>query len=631
LSRYSLTGDIANYPVKDSSGLFARPVLIYDLFVEGDRIWMGHDLGVSKFLIYSNGGEIKDTGRKLGDIFDDEDVVSVAVIDGNLWAGTSRGLAFIDSDNENIQFFGNWRSFMEGENGLVNADVRSIASYQGKVMIGTANGVFGLTVSPDTLWESTGLSGLIINRLLDTDSTLLAATTGGIYSYDGANWSTIPSDSLPGTDISDLALDQSGRLWAGTRSSGLAGFSGSFWETYSIPGPASNFIRDIVIDSTGTIWMTHDQQGYSRLDDTVWTVYNSDNSGLEDNGAFSTTVDAEGNIWSGSYGGGLYLYDHTSWYHWSVANSPMWGVPGNLNYWAATAVQVDDGGNVWVSSLDSDSGLIMGVFNPPDSIWQLYLTGPNTVSENRVEALMVQGNTIWVGMHEALHRLRFGGTPFDESDDNWDTEIIGEFVVDMALDRFGDLWFGSLTGLFTVSSGTAVARRVDLPPELAGRVNTVAVDGIGNIWIGAVTGMAVLRPDANEWRSIYTTTNSPLVNNEVTEIAIDVETGMVYIGTVGGLSIFDSGFEAPSEDLSDVEAYPNPVNVEAGHNSLFFKRIPADANVYIYTVAGDLVAEFRGDRWDLLNGKGEPVAGGIYVFLVESGGVTGTGKFAVIK
>ncbi|MEE9553640.1 MAG: two-component regulator propeller domain-containing protein [candidate division Zixibacteria bacterium] len=629
LSVYRSSDDIINYPVKDSSGFFAREVEIFDLFDDGERLWVANDLGVSKFLKYSNGGEIKDTARRLGDIPDEEDVMSLAVIGDYLWAGTTRGIAFIDKDNQNIQYFGFWRSFGEGDNGLSNANIKSITAFHDTVVVGTGDGVFKLVDSPDTLWQSMGLTGRTINSLFMDESSLLAATTSGLFRYDGLSWTGITTSGLLHSNVSAIAADSSGKMWVGTPSGGIAGFSDTVWTRYSIPGPASNFIKAIAIDSFGAVWMTHDLKGLSVLRDTVWTILNSDNSGLDDNAAVSITVGGDGEIWVSNYGTGLYNYDHTSWYHWTSDNSPMWGVPGAHYYWAATAVQVDIGGNVWVSSLDADSGLIMGVYGPADSLWHIYQTGPNSVFENNVWSLLTQGNTIWVGMSEGLHRLDFGGTPFNESDDNWQGYIIREFVGDMGLDRFGDLWFGSLTGLFQVSSSSGVARRVELPAELAGRVNTVAADAVGNIWVGTVNGLGIYRSDVSEWRAIYNTSNSPLLNNEVTEIAIDITSGFAYIGTLGGLSIFDSGFEAP--DIEQIEAYPNPVIVSEGHNSVYFKRIPPDANIYIYTVAGDLVFELAGDKWDLINSKGEPIAGGIYIFLVESDGITGTGKFAVIK
>jgi hypothetical protein len=136
------------------------------------------------------------------------------------------------------------------------------------------------------------------------------------------------------------------------------------------------------------------------------------------------------------------------------------------------------------------------------------------------------------------------------------------------------------------------------------------------------------------WKTTYTTDNSPLLNDEVSDIEVDIQTGMVYLGTFGGLSIFDSGVEAPSEDLSDVETYPNPVIVSEDQDRILFKRVPSGATISIYTVSGDLVESFSYTdqlEWDLKNSVNEPVAGGVYIFVVEYQGKTGTGKFAIIK
>jgi len=634
LSSYSPAGEITNYSVKDSSGFFARSVIIYDLFDDGEILWVGNDLGVSKFLKYSNGGEIKDTARRLGNIPNEEDVLALTIIGDYLWAGTDRGVAFIDKNNQNIQYYGFWRSFDAGDNGLGDGHIKSIAAYLDTVMVGTGNGVYSFSVTPDTLWQSIGLAGRIVNRLLARDSVLYAATDNGIFRYDGVSWTSIPSTGLPQLNIKDIGIDTNGVLWAGTASAGLAGFINSIWTTYSIPGPPSNLIRSLAIDSSGSIWMAHDGKGMSSLSDSGWTIYNTSIPGIDDNSQVSLSVDPSGRIWAGSFGGGMYMYDFQSWHHWTTDNSPMYGVPTNLGYWAATSVQAIADTTVWVSSLSADSGLIMGVFNPADSIWHLYHTGPNSISDNTVEVLLAEGNSVWAGMADGIYRLNHGGTPFDETNDNW--QVIGDqFLVALEVDNRGYVWYGALEGLFYVPPNSSQARPVELPAELSGRVNAIAADAIGNIWVGTVNGLGMLRPDFDqdilEWRAIYNTGNSPLLNDEVTALAINADSGFLYIGTLSGLSIFDTGFEAPSKDLSDVEAYPNPVNVSAGQNAIFFKRVPTDAHIFIYTVGGELVDEFYGDRWNLVNGKNERIAGGIYMFLVESKGVVGTGKFAVIK
>lgn len=635
LSKISDTGEIINYPIVENDGFFERRITVFDLAIDGEVLWIASDLGVSKFLIYSNGGEIKDTAKRLDGLEFSEDVLSIAVIEDNIWAGTAVGLAFTSKNNPNIQDPRSWRSFDENDFPFGRADINTIAAYYDTVVVGVDSGLFKLEIFPDTNWVEMGsFLNRRVRKIIFHNNTLYVSTHAGISAYDGTTWSSIPNTGLPSSRAGDIAFDSADNLWAATFGSGLAGFEDTSWVLHSIPGPASNIIKNMAIDLSGALWMTHDGKGLSKFIDGEWTIYNSANSDLEDNGAFSITVGGNGDVWVGSWGNGMYRYDGQSWDHWTADNSPMIGVPGTNTYWAATDVEVDTYGNVWVSSLDADSGLVMGVFAPGDSLWHLYFEGPNTISENTVGALLSQGNSLWVGTTQGLHKLNFGGTPFNQDDDSWQNYLSREFVSDLALDPFGNLWFASPTGLYYVNESSSIVRQVELHPDISGSVKAVASDGIGNIWVGTVAGAGVLRPDKATWRITYTMDNSPLLNNEVSDIEIDIETGMVYLGTFGGLSIFDSGVEPPSEDLSDIEAYPNPVLISRGDNQISFKRVPSSANVSIYTVAGDLVASFALDdypEWNLKNSKGEPVAAGIYFFIVDYQGKSGMGKFAIIK
>jgi ligand-binding sensor domain-containing protein len=636
LSKILTDGEIVNYPIEENEGgYFVRRFTLYDLYADDDILWIATDVGVSKFSMYIHGGEIKDTARRLGNLEDEEDIKAIAVIGDYIWAGCDRGIAFTEKTNLNIQNPNSWRSFGESDFPMGRAGINTIAAYYDTVVVGVDSGLFRLQTVPDTSWVEMGdFSNLRVRKVSFYDGDLYVSTNVGIRVFDGVSWFSITNSGLPSSRAGDIIFDVNGNIWAATSGSGLAEFEDSLWVLHSIPGPASNIIGKMAIDSSGELWMTHDARGLSKFGDGEWTIYNSSNSGLEDNGAHNIAVAGNGSIWVGSWGGGLYRYDGSSWDHWTSENSPMYGVPGNLNYWAAAAVEVDQSGAVWVSTIDADSGLVMGTFDPADSNWYIYYEGPNTIQENTVGVLLAHGNSMWVGTTLGLHKLNYAGTPFNEDDDSWLNYIIGEFVVDAALDPFGNLWVVAPTDLYYLESGTNVAGEVELPLEISGSVKAVASDGVGNIWVGTVAGVGVLRPDKSTWKTIYTSDNSPLLNDEISDIEIDVETGVVYLGTYGGLSIFDSGVELPSEDLSGIEAFPNPAIVARGHNSVSFKRVPADAIISIYTVSGDLVKSFSFAEqleWDLRNSENEPVAGGIYFFIVDYQGKSGTGKLAIIK
>ena len=121
----------------------------------------------------------------------------------------------------------------------------------------------------------------------------------------------------------------------------------------------------------------------------------------------------------------------------------------------------------------------------------------------------------------------------------------------------------------------------------------------------------------------------------------------------------------PSENADvAVTVYPNPYRVRAAWDGsgqserlIWFRNLPENSTIQIYTLAGDLVDEINhtgysysgGDvnnlpaqntvlaggehPWDLLTMYNEPVATGMYVFTVknEINGNTQVGKFLVIK
>jgi|YNPMSStandDraft_1061717.scaffolds.fasta_scaffold01298_17 hypothetical protein len=87
-----------------------------------------------------------------------------------------------------------------------------------------------------------------------------------------------------------------------------------------------------------------------------------------------------------------------------------------------------------------------------------------------------------------------------------------------------------------------------------------------------------------------------------------------------------------SSSLDNVKVYPNPYKPGTGgiyDNSslgegIVFSNLTPNANIKIFNIAGELVAEFNetdGDGkylWDTRNSKGEKVASGVYIYYIKN-------------
>lgn len=99
--------------------------------------------------------------------------------------------------------------------------------------------------------------------------------------------------------------------------------------------------------------------------------------------------------------------------------------------------------------------------------------------------------------------------------------------------------------------------------------------------------------------------------------------------------------------LGTVHVVPNPFNPSdranrlqfGNENRVSFVGLPSPATVRIFTASGDLVQVIENQDgndavdWDLRNGDGDDVVGGLYLFQVDAsnGALTKTGHFVIVR
>lgn len=619
---------------------------LVDLFADGEILWVATEIGVAKFLINHGGGEFQDIAPQLGQIPLETSVRAVLVIGDYIWAGTQSGIAYMEKHNNLPQNPGNWRSYRQGESGLTNANVYSLISSGDTLFAGTADGVYSF--GNDSIWTNIGLTGMVIFKLGQHDGIIDAATDNGIYRRTESGWNLIAVDSLKSTRARDIAYDFEGNIWGAFYRGGFARFNGVYWQIYKVPGPATDAIIRLAIDSAKTVWMTHDGAGLTSFDGVNWINYNYANSGLRGNGAYAVTYDKSRNsLWIGSWGDGLFFYNLTDsiWINYRETNSPFQGVFNGSFYVALPGLTLDSRDNIWVVNLAGvnpfgGNNTALVAFDKDDSLWQVYYENSQQIPDNVVTNVVVEDNDLIAAGGTGAWWLNFGAEVFGDADDVWHGKILD--VTDiraMVFDNSGRLIFGSPSGLAYYSFSAHDTVILDLPDGYRSTVRALELDGLGNIWVGTDSGVVILPKNYErgniQWINTFKVSNSQLINNTVNSIKIDKSTGLVYIGTAGGLSIYESGYVQPSANLTDMNIYPNPANVRSGDNRVYFLRVPAESEISIYSVSGDLIKRFvysgSSNYWDLSNDDNQPVAAGIYFFYVKSESQSGTGKIAVIR
>ena len=319
---------------KQSDGLAYDYVL--SLAPDGDNMWFGTTRGVSVF----DGTTWTTYNTSNSDLVSNR--VNAIAIDqeGNKWFGTMGGVSKLnDGGTPHNKSDDTWTTYTTSNSGLVFNKISSVAVDQaGNKWFGTRlSDGYGYGVSKFTggSWMTYNTS----NRALASDSVnaivadlsgnvWVATTTGGVSKYNGTSWTTYRASSgLASDHVWAIAVDGADVKWFGGCTDGydewcdylncvdaaVSRFDGSAWTTYiaAYSGLVGSDISAVAIDWWGNKWFGTKYYGYgiNKFDGANWTLYNSSNvPELESDIITAIAVDNEGNIWVGTYGGGVSKY-----------------------------------------------------------------------------------------------------------------------------------------------------------------------------------------------------------------------------------------------------------------------------------------------------------------------------------
>ena len=282
-----------------------------------------------------------------------------------------------------------------------------------------------------------------------------------------------------------------------------------------------NFIVCLSQDGKGNIWAGTFLGGVAKYDGTGWTAYNKSNSGLPDNKIYSMAFDKYKNLWLGTTSG-LVKFDGTRWRVYNMKNSK---IPAEIIY----AVAVDEDGVKWI-------GTAAGLVKYDGRDWTTYNSFNSKLPDDNITAITIDKEGVkWIGTFEGLVRIdgadwrvfttANSGLPYDD---------IYSIAYDERGKMFINTWGGGLVVLSNDKWTTYDTYTSGLPDN---NVSSFLIDDNRNRWIGTLGGLA--KYSEKKW-SVFNSSNSKLPDNMVYSLLKD-NRGNLWIGTTNGLAVYKEG------------------------------------------------------------------------------------------
>ncbi len=330
--------------------------------------------------------------------------------------------------------------------------------------------------------------GLAMNWVSDIfqskDNAIWVATFGGGVSrfYKGSVQNFDKANGLSDNKINTIYQDYEGNIIFGTYSKGLAIYKGSGFINYR------KFISDkplqvnaIEKTANNIFWFGSNEGLYK------YTVYKDkspkiepilkDDINLQSNDIRYLKADKNNNIWIGTFGGGISMYD-------DVKGKLVYPYYPNMLLLQAnrvsnvTALTIDQEGDVWIGS---NGGLI---YYEPDNNKSDILTQGNGLQNNDISSLYCDNNgVIWVG-HQDRGITKINGNQISLYN-------IGiQFTPSCFYGNEKNLWVGSQgMGLFHISNKKVVKHYSIDKGLLSNLITSLSSDGEGNLIIGTNRGL----------------------------------------------------------------------------------------------------------------------------------------------
>ncbi|NNL62488.1 MAG: diguanylate cyclase [Woeseiaceae bacterium] len=354
----------------------------------------------------------------------------------------------------------------------------------------------------------------VLAVLQDSEGWMWFATENGLNSYDGYEFRHFKRErgnpSALGNDfIFDVAEAKDGSLWLATNGGGLANLDRKSGEVRSWHHDAadensisSSIVRSLYVDDAGIVWIGTRGAGLDRFDPLTESFTNVDLGDVNTNGTIFTISEATGSaLWIGGDHGLVRLDTRTQ----AVTN--VTAALGETGEHSVRAVIEDADGQLWVGSY---GGGVVGLDAKGQTLARFAhdVNDAATLTDDRVTVLFEDdAHRLWAGTISGLNLVdRAHGTVDRYVSDLEDASSLSDNEVSSIYqDRAGLLWFGTKShgvNKWNPSSwlyGYEPAKTVTAERNREPNVMAFIDDGAGTLWLGTFgDGLNAIDHDTGE-------------------------------------------------------------------------------------------------------------------------------------
>jgi len=354
-------------------------------------------------------------------------------------------------------------------------------------------------------------------------------------------------------------------------------------------GLSQSSVECIVQDSLGFLWFGT-EDGLNRYDGYKFTVFKNDPDNpysISNNNIWRLFIDSRGNLWVGTYSGGLNLYDAKSekFIRYNFDSSDSTSISSDK----IRSITEDSAGDLWIGTADAG----MNRFDPEKKIFYRFghhSDNPNSLASNTIRHIYpASSDTLWIGTNSGLdiydrknkiftHFASFGGNSISNNN-----------IHHINRDRSGKFWISTAAGVDRLDPSTWRFKNFrsnsrESSVISGNNIRQVFEDRRGRLWIATSrNGLNYFdRKTETFYHYKYDPTDPHSIGSNSVRVIFEDQSGLLWFGSLGGgVSMYNPG----TDRFRHYRHHPNDAN-SLSHSIVWAITQDQSGNLWFGTNSG---------------------------------------------